>query len=163
MGYIKKTKKATSGAGGGGGELSIMEKPFSQWTTEDLNEWTKICWLEYLDLLRNDEMEATELLDYTNCWQWEIIGDALVFKRIAEPDESYLRLRYAPGKFNEHDVVGYCRVKELYSLSYRPAVADQARYHQRKYELQKELNAGLPHQGLQTIPRPPRLGGETCQ
>ncbi|HBA6872594.1 TPA: hypothetical protein J1W93_004581, partial [Escherichia coli] len=68
MGYIKKTKKAS---GAGGGELSIMEKPFSQWTTEDLNEWTEINWLEYLRLMRNDEMEATELLDYTNCWQWE--------------------------------------------------------------------------------------------
>lgn len=158
MGYIKKTKKATSGAGGG--ELSIMEKPFNQWTTEDLKEWTEMCWLEYLDLLRNDEMEATELLDYTNCWQWEIIGDALVFKRIAEPDESYLRLRYAPGKFNEYDVVGYCRVKELYSLSYRPAVADQARHHQRKYELQKELNAGLPHQGAADSSSPGTLRGK---
>ncbi|MFP1453699.1 hypothetical protein ACLB1N_34295 [Escherichia coli] len=75
--------------------------------TEDLNEWTEINWLEYLRLMRNDEMEATELLDYTNCWQWEIIGDALVFKRIAEPDESYLRARYAPGKFNEYE---HCRL-----------------------------------------------------
>ncbi|HBC0974310.1 TPA: hypothetical protein IGZ69_003310 [Escherichia coli] len=161
MGYIKKTRKATSGAGGGG--TSIMDKPFSQWTDEDLKEWTEICWLEYLDLLRNDAMEATELLDYTNCWRWEVIGDALVFKRIERPDESYLRARYAPGKFNEYDVVGYCRVKELYSLSYRPATAYQAIYQQRKYELQKQLNAGLPNQGIQTVPRPPHLGGETCQ
>lgn len=162
MGYIKKkSKSGTHGAGGG--ELSIMAKPFNQWGPEDLKEWTEICWLEYLDLLRNDAMEATELLDYTNCWRWEVIGDALVFKRIAEPDESYLRARYAPGKFNEYDVVGYCRVHELYSLSYRPAAADQARHHHRKYELQKQFNAGLPNQGIQTVTRPPRLGGETCQ
>ncbi|EFE7841605.1 hypothetical protein F3641_20290 [Escherichia coli] len=153
MSYIKKVKK-NAAPGAGSDELSIMDKPFSQWTTEDLEEWTEVNQLEYLTLMRNDEMDATELLDYTNCWRWEVIGDALVFKRIAEPDESYLRARYAPGKFNEYDVVGYCRVHGLYSLSYRPAVADQARHHQRKYELQKQLNAGLPNQGLQTVPRP---------
>lgn len=153
MSYIKKVKKNAAPCTGSG-ELSIMDKPFSQWTTEDLEEWTEVNQLEYLTLMRNDEMDATELLDYTNCWRWEVIGDALVFKRIAEPDESYLRARYAPGKFNEYDVVGYCRVHELYSLSYRPATADQARHQQRKYELQKQLNAGLPHQGLQTVPRP---------
>ncbi|HFT5326982.1 TPA: hypothetical protein ACGS80_000927 [Escherichia coli] len=152
MSYIKKVKK-NAAPGAGSDELSIMDKPFSQWTTEDLEEWTEVNQLEYLTLMRNDEMDATELLDYTNCWRWEVIGDALVFKRIAEPDESYLRARYAPGKFNEYDVVGYCRVHGLYSLSYRPAVADQARHHQRKYELQKQLNAGLPNQGLQTVPR----------
>lgn len=153
MSYIKKVKK-NAAPGAGSDELSIMDKPFSQWTTEDLEEWTEVNQLEYLNLMRNDEMDATELLDYTNCWRWEVIGDALVFKRIAEPDESYLRARYAPGKFNEYDVVGYCRVHGLYSLSYRPAVADQARHHQRKYELQKQLNAGLPNQGLQTVPHP---------
>ncbi|EJY0868400.1 hypothetical protein OE983_000996 [Escherichia coli] len=155
MGYIKKTKKAMSGAGAG--DLPLEEKPFSQWTTKDLNVWTRLCWLDFLDLMRGDELEATELLDYTNCWRWEIIGDALVFKRIAEPSEDYLRARYAPGCFEEYDVVGYCRVKELHSLSYRPATADRARHHQRKYELEKELNAGLPHQGLRTIPRPAHL------
>ncbi|EFB4139421.1 hypothetical protein C0X77_003573 [Escherichia coli O88:H1] len=153
MGYIKKkSKKGTSGSGNG--NIPLEEKPFNQWTDEDLKEWTERCWLEYLDLLNNDEMDETELLDYTNCWRWEVIGDALVFKRIAEPDESYLRSRYAPGKFNEYDVVGYCRVHEFYSLSYRPAAADQARHQQRKYELQKQLNAGLPNQGVQTVPRP---------
>lgn len=154
MSYIKKVKK-NAAPGAGSGELSIMDKPFSQWTGEDLKEWTEVNQLEYLTLMRNDEMDATELLDYTNCWRWEVIGDALVFKRIAEPDESYLRARYAPGKCNEYDVVGYCRVHGLYSLSYRPAVADQAHHHQRKYELQKQLNAGLPNQGLQTVPRRP--------
>lgn len=158
MSYIKKVKK-NAAPGAGSGELSIMDKPFSQWTTEDLKEWTEINQMEYLTLMSSDEMEATELLDYTNCWRWEVIGDALVFKRIAEPDESYLRARYAPGKFNEYDVVGYCRVHELYSLSYRPATADRARHQQRKYELQKQLNAGLPNQGLQTVPRPAHLGG----
>ncbi|EOC2523152.1 hypothetical protein ACI19R_003636 [Escherichia coli] len=155
MGYIKKKSRRGTPGTGAGGDLPLEEKPFSQWGPEDLKEWTEISKLEYLELLRNDEMDASELLDYSNCWQWEIIGDALVFKRIAEPDESYLRARYAPGKRNEYDVVGYCRVHELYSLSYRPTAAEQARYHQRKYELQKELNAGLPNQGIQTVPRHP--------
>lgn len=155
MGYIKKVKK--NAAHGAGGNIPLEEKPFSQWGPEDLKQWTETSKLEYLELLRNDEMEASELLDYSNCWRWEVIGDALVFKRIAEPDESYLRERYAPGKFNEYDVVGYCRVHELYSLSYRPAAADQASHHQRKHELQKQLNAGLPNQGIQTVPRPTHL------
>lgn len=157
MSYIKKVKK-NAAPGAGSGELSLTNKPFSQWSYADLNEWTEINQLEYLSLLRDDEMDATELLDYANCWRWEVIGDTLVFKRIAEPDESYLRARYAPGKFNEYDVVGFCRVKALYSLSYRPATADRARHQQRKYELQKQLNAGLPHQGLQTVPRPAHMG-----
>ncbi|MFP1484033.1 hypothetical protein ACLB1S_22220 [Escherichia coli] len=76
MGYIKKKSRRGTPGTGAGGDLPLEEKPFSQWGPEDLKEWTEISMLEYLDLLRNDEMDASELLDYSNCWQWEVIGDA---------------------------------------------------------------------------------------
>lgn len=152
MGLIKKQRKTA--ASGGGGDVPLEDKPFTQWTPQDIEQWSELCILDYIALLRDDEMEATELLDYTNNWQWEIIGEALVFKRVNEHHPDYLRLRNRPGSVREDDVVGHCRVHALHSLSYRPAVKDQAMFYQRKVDLQKQLNAHLPHQGIPTVPRP---------
>lgn len=137
-------------------ENELQNKPFRQWTKQDIAMWRAVNIERCQEDVDDGLMEEFELDDLINCWAFEIVDDALIRTRIAPPpDEMMLRLT----KPTTDLVVGYCRIDGIDSLAAADTSdpTERANRQQRKVELQRRLHRdrNVPGQELETIPRHP--------
>ncbi|EEW5964362.1 hypothetical protein D7V33_02425 [Escherichia coli] len=145
-------------------ERILQNKPFNQWTKQDIEMWRAVNIERCQEDVDDGLMDDFELEDLVNCWSFEIVDDALIRTRTAPPCKEMMLGLTKP---TTDLVVGYCQVDGLDSLAAADTTdsMEQTSRQQRKVELQRRLHRerNIPGQELETIPRPPRLGGETCQ
>ncbi|HFF3757676.1 TPA: hypothetical protein ACGCGA_004432 [Escherichia coli] len=139
-------------------ENELQNKPFNQWTKQDIAMWRAVNIERCQEDVDDGLMEDFELEDLINCWAFEIVDDALIRTRTAPPCEEMMLGLTKP---RAALVVGYCQIDGIDSLAAADTSdsSEQVRRHQRKVELQRRLHRerNVPGQELETIPRPAHL------
>ena len=135
-------------------QRQLQNKPFSQWTKQDLDLYRDIQIERCQEDVDDGLIEDFELEDLINCWAFEIVDDALIRTRTAPPCEEMMLGLMKP---TTDLVVGYCQVDGIDSLAAADTTdsMEQTRRQQRKVELQRQLHRdrNVPEQELETIPR----------